>query len=893
MCDNKNLNLDKVYSHKETEEEIYKLWESNNLFAPIKKNINKNNKKYTIVMPPPNITGNLHMGHALDNTIQDIITRYKRMSGYSMLWVPGTDHASIATEAKIIEKLREQNLTKEELGRDEFLKLAWEWKEKYGSNIKKQLKKLGVSCDWSRERFTLDSGCSKAVKEFFVNLYKKKLIYRGEKIINWCPKCLTSISDSEVNFEEKPGNFYYIKYKLNNSIDNINNYVVVATTRPETIFGDVALAVNPDDERYKNLIGQEVIVPIINRKIPIIGDSYVDVELGTGVLKITPAHDFNDFEVGLRHNLPVINVFDEKACIINKNIGEIDEKYIGLDRYQARKEIVKDLKNYNFILKIEELKHNVGTCYRCSTVIEPRISTQWFVKMDSLAKKSIESVRNNNIKFVPSRFSKIFYHWMENIKDWCISRQLWWGHRIPVWYCKNCGEIIVSTEDNIKNCTKCSSEDLVMEQDTLDTWFSSGLWPFSSLGWPDNTEDLSEYFPTNVLVTGYDIIFFWVAKMIFSSLEIMEKPPFEHVLIHGLVRDSQGRKMSKSLGNGIDPLEIIDKYGADALRFSIILGTSPGNDLRFYDEKVESCRNFANKIWNAARFIITKLNSCENINKLNLNNFEEFYNNCDNIDKWIISRLNKVAQEVINDLEKFELGLAAQKLYDFVWDEFCDWYIEFSKLCDRNYVLLYVLENILKLLHPFMPFVTEKIWRNFNNNYIITSEFPEYNLKYINSNSEQEIEILMCLIKSIRNLRRELNINNNKKITVYLEYNNLKINKILELYNKEICKLACLEEIKIFDKSFNLDLNYFVAVNEYSKIYVITESLIDKDLELKKLNKELEDCKNKLVQAQNRLDNKEFMSKAPEKVVQGARDVVLKLESKIEKLVNSIEKLKK
>lgn len=876
MCEKKNL--DKTYNHTETEDEIYKFWEENNYFKP-----SGVGEKYTIVMPPPNITGNLHMGHALDNTIQDIITRYKRMCGYSMLWVPGTDHASIATEAKIIEELRKENLTKEQLGRDEFLKRAWKWKEKYGSNIKKQLKKLGVSCDWEHERFTLDSGCTEAVKEFFVNLYKKNMIYRGEKIINWCPKCLTSISDSEVNFEEKPGCFYYIKYKLINSEENI----IVATTRPETMFGDVALAVNPDDERYKNLIGQEVIVPIVGRKIPIIGDSYVDIELGTGVLKITPAHDFNDLEVGQRHNLPILNIMDEKACI-----NELGGEYSGLSRTEARKKIVENLQKNNYILKIEELKHNVGTCYRCSTVIEPRISTQWFVKMKKLAEISINSVQNDEIKFVPKRFDKIFFHWMENIKDWCISRQLWWGHRIPVWYCENCGEIIVSKEENITHCTKCNSDKLLIEHDTLDTWFSSGLWPFSVLGWPENTQELREYFPTKVLVTGYDIIFFWVAKMIFSSLEIMKKPPFEHVLIHGLVRDSQGRKMSKSLGNGVDPLEIIDKYGADALRFSIILGTSPGNDMRFYAEKVESCRNFANKIWNAARFVNLKISEKNCNQKITIS--KDIIQNMSRTDRWILSRLHKIIQEIRCDLDKFELGIAAQKLYNFIWDEFCDWYIEFSKLSNEICVLIYALENILKLLHPFMPFVTEKIWQCFSvsKDAIIIEKFPKFESLYINKEAEREIEILMTFVKSVRNLRRELNIGN-KKVDIYVEYGNQEAGNVLTTCCEEVKKLAYIENIHVLKPGVSFDSECSVAVNEYAKIYIPTENLIDKSQELAKLQKELDVSRAQLDQARARLSNQEFMSKAPQKVIQGAREVKEKLESKIEKLLLSINKLTK
>ena len=670
--------LGKVYNPKEVESRLYKTWEEKGLF---KAEVNKNKKPFTIVMPPPNITGKLHMGHALDNTMQDIIIRYKRMQGYSALWVPGTDHAAIATEAKIAENMREEGISKEKIGRKEFLKRAWKWKEEYGGNIVKQLRKLGSSCDWSRERFTMDEGCSKAVREFFVKLYNEGLIYRGEKIINWCPKCKTSISDSEVDFAEMDGHFWYIKYKIVGSDENI----IVATTRPETMFGDVAVAVNPDDDRYKHLIGKRVIVPVVNREVPIIADSYVDIELGTGALKITPAHDPNDFEVGLRHGLSIINVMDESGVM-----NEKADFCKGLDRYEARKLLVKRLKEENKLHKTEEIKHSVGKCYRCSTVVEPRISTQWFVKMEPLAGPAIECVKSGKTKFIPDRFSKIYYHWMENIKDWCISRQLWWGHRTPVWYCRDCEKMTVSKDINVTVCSHCGSKSIYQDEDTLDTWFSSGLWPFSVLGWPENTPELEYFYPTNILVTGYDIIFFWVAKMIFSFLKMTGKKPFENILIHGLVRDSKGRKMSKSLGNGVDPLEIIEKYGADALRFSLILGNSPGNDMRYFDEKVEASRNFANKIWNAARFIHM------NIDGKNIKN--EIPKDLGMIDKWIISRFNFTAKEVIYNLDKFELGIAAQKLYDFIWDEFCDWYIEFSKILGKKEVLLWVMTNLLKLL---------------------------------------------------------------------------------------------------------------------------------------------------------------------------------------------------
>ena len=865
MCEN----LEKNYDPKKTEEKIYKFWEKNECFKP---SVDENKETYTIVMPPPNVTGNLHMGHALDQTMQDIMIRFKRMQGFSTLWVPGTDHAAIATEAKLMEQMRSEGISKEDLGREAFLKRAWKWKEKYGNNITKQLRKLGVSCDWTKERFTMDEGCSEAVKEFFINLYNKGLIYRGKKIINWCPKCLTSISDSEVNFEEINGHFWYVRYKLVNE----DSYVTVATTRPETMFGDVALAVNPNDDRYKDLIGRKVTVPVVGREIPIVGDDYVDMELGTGVLKITPAHDPNDFEVGLRHSLPVIEVMNENGCM-----NELSGSYCGLDRNEARKKIVNRLKEEGYISKVEEISHSVGVCYRCSTVVEPRLSTQWFVKMKTLAEKALKCVKDGDIEFVPNRFSKIYYHWMENIKDWCISRQLWWGHRIPVWYCKDCNEVIVS-KDDVKECKKCSSKNLIREEDTLDTWFSSGLWPFSVLGWPRDTEDLRRFFPTDLLITGYDIIFFWVAKMIFSSLEMTDKPPFKQVLIHGLVRDSQGRKMSKSLGNGIDPLEIIEKYGADALRFSLILGSSPGNDLRFYSEKVEASRNFANKIWNAARFIHMKLSETETDTSC----FKE--DELDSIDKWILSRLNRVIEQVTLDIEKLDLGLAAQKIYDFVWDEFCDWYIEFSKISDRNTMLLYVFNNILKMIHPFMPFITEKIWQSFNHQGepLMTSEFSKSNSKYLDQNAEKEIEVLMSTVKTVRNLRREMNISQGKKATINLESTSSSITKILNKYKNELCKLSYTKELNIADKFDSAGCA--TAVNEYAKIYMPLEELIDKKSELAKLKKELEISENQLEQANKRLSNKEFLSRAPKHVVDGAREVVKKLEDKISKLNKSI-----
>ncbi len=860
MCET----MDKNYNPKEVEDKLYKYWEESGFF---KSEIDKNKKPYAVVMPPPNITGKLHMGHALDQTMQDVLIRFKRMQGYSTMWVPGTDHASIATEAKIVEQLKKEGLSKEQIGREEFLKRAWKWKETYGENIKNQLRKLGISCDWSRERFTLDEGCSKAVKEFFIRLYEKGLIYRGEKIINWCPYCKTSISDSEVEFKEQDSHFWYLKYYLEGS----NEYLEVATTRPETIFGDVAIAVNPSDERYKEFIGKNVIIPIVGRSIPIVADDYVDKELGTGVLKITPAHDPNDFEIGLRHNLPVIKVMDESAYM-NEKAG----KYKGLERFEARKLVTKELEDLNLLSKTEDIKHSVGTCYRCSHTVEPSVSKQWFVRMKPLAEMAIKCVKNKETIFIPERFEKIYYHWLENIKDWCISRQLWWGHRIPIWYCKDCGEVIVSKEESIKKCHKCSSENLEAETDTLDTWFSSGLWPFSNLGWPEETPEYKYFFPASTLVTGHDLVFFWIIRMIVSSLAMTGKAPFEKILIHGLIRDKNGLKMSKSLGNGIDPLEIIDMYGADALRFSLMLGNTPGNDLRFFVEKVESSRNFANKIWNAARYIHMKATDIKKPETFDIS------------DKWIISRLNKVINEVTTAFDKLDLGLAAQKIYDFTWNEFCDWYIEFSKLSSKGYVLLYVMENILKLMHPFMPFLTEKIWESFSfsDKSLMISEYPKYDVSKINEEAEKNIEILMTIIKSIRNMRREMNVAQNKRPVVYIETSDKNILNILNQNREIISKLSFSKEIEVSD-SFNIP-KCASAVNEYSKVYIPMNQLIDVNAEISRLKKELDETKIQLERVTSRLNDQNFISKAPQKVIDGSKDMAAKLESKIEKLTQSI-----
>ena len=740
------------------EEEIYKNWNEKGYFKP---SDDKTKKPYTIVIPPPNITGKLHMGHALDETLQDILIRYKRMQGFNTLWVPGTDHASIATEAKIVEKLKAEGITKEDLGRDGFLKRAWEWKEEYGGTILNQLKKLGCSCDWSRERFTMDEGLSNAVTEVFIDLYNKGLIYKGKRMINWCPYCNTSISDAEVEYEEEPTHLWHVKYPVKGEE---GKFVIVATTRPETMLGDTGIAVHPDDERYKDLVGKTVILPIMNKEIPIIADDFVEKEFGTGAVKLTPAHDPNDYQAALKHNLEIIPVFDEEFKMNN-----LVPEYKGMDMYEAREKIVERLQKEGYLVKIEDYNHNVGKCYRCHHTIEPHISEQWFVKMEPLAKPAIEAVRTGKVEFVPERFDKIYYNWMENIQDWCISRQLWWGHRIPAYYCQECGEVIVSKEEPHK-CTKCGSTNLKQDEDTLDTWFSSALWPFSTLGWPEQTEDYKYFYPTSTLVTGYDIIFFWVARMIFSALEHTGQVPFDKVFIHGIVRDSLGRKMSKSLGNGIDPLEIIAKYGTDALRFSLVLGISPGNDIRYMPEKLESASNFANKLWNASKFVLS--NMPENGSKLAEDKLPA--NLCYE-DKWILSKLNKLVKEVTNNLENFELGIATQKVYDFIWNEFCDWYIEMvkSRLYDENcttkfaaqYTLNKVLKDSLKLLHPVMPFVTEKIYMQLyhNDESIMISKWPEYTESLSFEKEEEQIEKLKTIIVGIRNLRTNLNVHPSKK----------------------------------------------------------------------------------------------------------------------------------
>ena len=869
--------LEKVYNPAAVEDRTYDFWLKGNYFHA---EVDQKKKPYTIVIPPPNITGQLHMGHALDETLQDILIRWKRMQGYSALWLPGTDHASIATEAKIVEAMRKEGISKDDLGRDGFLERAWEWKKTYGGRIIEQLKKLGTSCDWERERFTLDEGCSKAVREVFVRLYEKGLIYRGERIINWCPHCLTSISDAEVEYSEKDGNFWHLRYPLSDG----SGYVELATTRPETLLGDTAVAVHPDDERYKSLVGKTVTLPLVGTEIPIVADSYVEMDFGTGVVKITPAHDPNDFEVGLRHNLPVINVMTDDAHI-NENGG----KYRGLDRYEARKQIVEDLEKGGYLVKVEPMKHNVGSCYRCSTVVEPRISKQWFVKMQPLAEPAIETVKKGEIKLIPGRFEKTFYNWMEYIKDWCISRQLWWGHRIPAWYCDDCGETIVSRAD-VEACPKCGGK-VRRDEDTLDTWFSSALWPFSTLGWPDNTLDLKYFYPTSTLVTGYDIIFFWVARMIFSGLEYTGKAPFNTVLFHGIVRDAQGRKMSKSLGNGIDPLVEIEKYGADALRFTLATGNTPGNDMRYSAERVEASRNFANKLWNAARFVLMNLKDDEPAPHIPVDLELE--------DKWILSKFNNVVKEVTDNLDKFEIGLAVSKLYDFIWDVYCDWYIELTKVRlnsddeakadTARAVLTYVLSGTLKLLHPFMPFITEEIWQALphEGESIMVSEWPSFSAELDFSAEEAEFEKVMNAIKAVRNRRAEMNVPPSKKAKLFVKTEDKDtFSKCAVFFNR----LASASEVDITDDA---DVEGAVSVvTTDAVIQIPMNELVDFAKELERLEKELSAAVKDKEFCESKLNNPSFVDKAPEKVVAAQHETLAKANDKIALLNASIADIK-
>lgn len=870
--------LEKVYNPKQVEDKTYRFWMEKGYFHA---EPNPQKKPYTIVIPPPNITGQLHLGHALDCTLQDSIIRFKRMQGYEALWLPGTDHASIATEAKIVEAMRKEGVTKEDLGREGFLERAWEWKKTYGGKIVEQLKKMGSSCDWERERFTLDEGCSEAVKEVFVRLYEKGLIYRGERIINWCPHCLTSISDAEVEYEEHDGHFWHIRYPLSDG----SGYLEIATTRPETLLGDTALAVHPDDERYKDLVGKTVILPLVGREIPIVADSYVEMDFGTGVVKITPAHDPNDFEVGLRHNLPVINVMNDDATI-NENGG----KYQGMDRYECRKQIVLDLESEGFLVKVEDHKHNVGSCYRCSTTVEPRVSKQWFVKMEPLAGPAIEAVRSGETKFVPDRFSKIYYHWMENIRDWCISRQLWWGHRIPAWYCQDCGEVIVAKEEP-HTCPKCGGCHLEQDPDTLDTWFSSALWPFSTLGWPKQTEELKYFYPTSTLVTGYDIIFFWVARMIFSGVENTGKSPFQTVFIHGIVRDAQGRKMSKSLGNGIDPLKVIDEYGADALRFTLATNNSPGNDMRFVEEKVKASRNFANKIWNATRFIL--MNLSDEVDKPELPQLLQTE------DKWILSKLNTLIKEVTDNLEKFELGIAVQKLYDFIWDVLCDWYIELTKsriqaggesAKSAQKVLIYVMNQCLKLLHPIMPFITEEIWQAIPNDCesIMIAPWPQYQEDLCFRQEEEDFEKVMSAIKAIRNRRAEMNVPPSKKARVLVKTLDTDVFESGAMF---IERLASASEVKVSGVAPQQGEDFSDAVQvitDSARIFIPLDELVDKEKELARLEKERKACEKDIAMVEQKLSSQGFIEKAPQNVVEAERVKLEKHKERMEKIIESI-----
>ncbi len=867
--------LNKVYEPSQVEDRIYKFWLDGNMFRA---DPDPEKEPYCIVMPPPNITGQLHMGHALDNTLQDILIRWKRMSGYSALWVPGTDHASIATEAKIVEQMRKEGISKDDIGRDGFLERAWEWKKQYGGRIVSQLKKIGSSCDWSRERFTMDEGCTKAVKDVFVKYYEKGYIYRGERIINWCPHCKTSISNAEVEYEDQAGHFWHLRYPLTDG----SGYVELATTRPETLLGDTAIAVNPKDERYKDIVGKTVLLPLVNREIPVVADSYVDMEFGTGVVKITPAHDPNDFEVGARHDLPIINVLTEDAKIV-----EDYPAYAGMDRYEARKKIVEDLEKGGFLVRVEDHEHNVGTCYRCGTTVEPRVSLQWFVKMKELAKPAIEAVRTGETKFIPARFDKNYYHWMEDIRDWCVSRQLWWGHRIPAFYCDDCGEMVV-TRENSAVCPKCGKQ-MRQDPDTLDTWFSSALWPFSTLGWPEQTKELEYYYPTNTLVTGYDIITFWVSRMMVAGMEHMHQKPFSTVLIHGLVRDAQGRKMSKSLGNGIDPLEIIDNYGADALRFMLATGNSPGNDMRFMEEKVKASRNFANKIWNAARFIMMNLPEGFKAEKLPEKLNVE--------DKWVVSKFNTLAKEVGDNLDKFELGVAVQKLYDFIWDVYCDWYIELTKPriaaggeteAIAQQVLVWVMKGMLKLLHPFMPFITEEIWQALVNDgtAIMLQQFPVYDEKLQYTEDEAMFEKIIAGIKGIRNCRGEMNVPPSKKAKLFIETAQKDVFSQGRMFFE---RLAYASEVNISEKVEEKDC--VTVVTDSARFFIPLSDIIDVEKETARLNKDKAKIQKDIDFLSKKLSNQGFIAKAPAALIEVEKIKLAKAEEKMAKINESLDSL--
>lgn len=875
-----NLKIAKNYNPKEFEDRLYKIWSDKKYFTP---EVDESKKPYTIMMPPPNITGQLHMGHALDNTLQDVLMRWKRMSGYSALWLPGTDHASIATEVRVEKELISKGYDKKEMGREAFLEKVWDWSDTYRERIKGQLTKLGVSADWSRESFTMDEHLNKAVREVFVRLYNKDLIYQGNRIINWCPKCMTAISDAEIEYEEKAGHFWHIKYPVKDS----NEEFIIATTRPETMLGDVAVAVNPDDTRYNHLVGKTLILPLVNKEIPIIADNYVDKEFGTGCVKITPAHDPNDFLVGERHNLPKIVVMNEDGTM-----NSLAGKYEGMDRYEARREIIKDLEEQGLLAKIEDHSHNVGTHDRCNTVVEPLLSKQWFVKMAPLAEPAIKAVKDGEVKFVPDRFSKIYFNWMENIQDWCISRQLWWGHRIPVWYCTDCGKLTVQNETPT-TCSHCSSKNIQQDKDVLDTWFSSALWPFSTLGWPGITEDLKYFYPTDTLVTGYDIIFFWVARMVFSGIEQLGEVPFKHVLVHGLVRDSEGRKMSKSLGNGIDPLEIIDEYGADALRFTLATGNSPGNDMRFYMERVEASRNFANKIWNASRFVLM------NIDESIVEEYKDTASNyLNSADKWILSEFNTVVKEVTDNLEKFEIGIAADKVNDFIWSELCDWYIELVK--PRLYsedratkaavysTIMHVLKGSLKLLHPFMPFITEEIYTNITDEETITtSAWPVYSEELVFEEEVRNMNYVISAIKSLRNIRAEMNIPNSRKAPIMVIPSNDEVKNSFVEGSVYFEKLASASEV-VFINGDEVPNNAVSAIIDAAEMYMSLDDLVDREKEIERLTKEKIKLEKEVERVSKKLSNEGFVKKAPEAVILEEKEKQKKYQEMLDKVLERL-----
>ena len=871
--------LPKVYEPQKVEKKIYDFWMQGGWFEG---KIDPEKKPFSIVMPPPNVTGQLHMGHALDATLQDILTRYKRMQGYSALWLPGVDHAGIATQIKVEEVLRkEEGLTRYDLGRDKFLERVWAWKEQYGDRIVEQQKSMGVSCDWSRSRFTMDETCAKAVRETFCELYDKGLIYKGSRIINWCPHCRTALSDAEVEYKDMPGHFWHIRYPIEGSDEEF----IIATTRPETMLGDSGVAVHPDDERYKHLVGRNAILPLVGRKLPIVADTYVELGFGTGAVKMTPCHDPNDYEVGLRPGLEQIQVIDEDAKIINGG------KYNGMDRYEARKAIVQDLEEQGYLVKVEPYNHNVGCCYRCGSVVEPLTSPQWFVKMAPLAKRAIEVVKDGRIKFVPERFTKIYLNWMENVHDWCISRQLWWGHQIPAWTCEDCGHITVSREDPCE-CEQCHSKRIQRESDVLDTWFSSALWPFSTMGWPEKTDTLNYWYPTSVMVTGYDIIFFWVSRMIFSAMEQMDEVPFRTVFIHGIVRDSLGRKMSKSLGNGIDPLEIINQYGADALRFNLITGNSPGNDMRFYVEKCEAMRNFCNKLWNASRFVMMNLTIDRN----------ELPEKLEIEDKWILSKLNDVVREVCENMDNYELGVAAGKIYDFIWDSFCDWYIELTKprlngededlKLSAQKVLLYVLTEILKLVHPFMPFITEEIWQALphEGEALMIARYPEFKAELSFPEEEQSFEMVMNAIKAVRARRSEMNVPPSRKAHLLIATDK---KDAFEAGTSYICKLAYASEVSVLDAAPEDSAGMVSVVTDNARMFMPMAELVDLEKEKARIEKELANAEKQLAAQIGKLSNQNFVTRAPEAVVNLEREKKAKLEALIENLKLSLENLGK